>query len=399
MEKYTELDNPVVEKKIEDVIRLMRNEIIMRFHPKAIILNGSFGKGEVTLIEDSRGLRFLSDCEVIIIPYKYIFNRSKVDEFESNFDERTGLKVGVSGVKLSIYSLFHFLNRKLKPTIANYDLKWGSKVIYGKNYLGRIPDVKPEEIPLWEGIKLLLNRMAEALEYFSFKNHNEEMVFWTDKIILACQDALLLSLGEYHYSYRKKNEMFQNLFPENFEELKEELQNFLDLTIEATERKLNGTRNVDDPIGYWFDTAKICDKVFRYVIKKDMDMEFGDYMEFQEKYLRHQKIRSYSSGFFSLPICQNLRSAAKMWVFGHKLPTVKLMQKIMIPWRHVVYSMIPAVYFGLSRSSEVNYNMLEKIENNLTLLKASSDYGQNNVKLEGKYIKKQILAAWRVICY
>ena len=55
------------------------------------------------------------------------------------------------------------------------------------------------------------------------------------------------SLKKYHYSYRKRNEIFQKLFPEHFDELKDELSNFLDLTIEAIEHKLNGMMNMDDP--------------------------------------------------------------------------------------------------------------------------------------------------------
>jgi len=42
--------------------------------------------------------------------------------------------------------LFPFLNKRIKPTIASYELKYGSKVIYGKDYLKKIPDFKPEDI-------------------------------------------------------------------------------------------------------------------------------------------------------------------------------------------------------------------------------------------------------------
>ena len=135
-------------------------------------------------------------------------NWEKLDEFELDFYKRTGLKVEIWGFTPTIYLCIPFLNKKMKPTIANYDLKYGSKVIYGKNYLEKIPSFKPEDIPIWEGIRLLLNRMAEALEHFSIDNPSDETVFWCDKIILACQDALLLTIGRYTPSYRERNKIF-----------------------------------------------------------------------------------------------------------------------------------------------------------------------------------------------
>lgn len=395
MEEMKFVENQRVNKKVVEIVETLKEGIISNFHPKSIILSGSFGKGEVTVIEDSGDLRFLSDCEVIIIPNKYVFNRDKIEQFSEIFYEKTNLKAGISGVILSVYLLFPFLNRKLEPTMENYDLKYGSKVIYGKNYLERIPDFKPEDIPLWEGIRLLFNRMAEALEHFSLENQTEEMVFWTDKIVLACQDALLLSLREYHYSYRKRNEMFQNLFPERFGELENELPNFLDLTIEATERKLKGTTNVNDPVEYWFDTAKICDEVFRYVIKKDMGIEFKDYLEFQEKYLRHTKIRTNSHGIFSCPMYQNFVNVIKMVLVHKSFVSVKTFAKIRTSWKHIVYSLIPLIYFNLAKYKGGNKDYLSKMKEFLVLFKKE----QNADDLNNEYIKKQVLDMWRMICY
>lgn len=376
-------------EKVAEIIRDLGEEIISNFHPKSIILSGSFGKGEVTVVVKNEKLKFLSDCEIIIIPYWHIFNRSKIDEFESNFYERTGLKVGIWGATLSFYLLLPFLNKKIKPTMANYDLKYGSKVIYGKNYLERIPDFKPEDIPLWEGIRLLFNRMAEALEYFSPDNPTDEMVFWTDKIVLACQDALLFSLGEYHYSYRKRNEMFQNLFPKYFVELEDKLPNFLDLTMKATERKLNGTMNVNDPVEYWFDTAKICDKVFRYVIKKDMGIEFKDYLEFQEKYLRHPKMGASSRGFFSHPIYQNFIDSWKMFIVFKKFPSIAHIKNAKIPWKHIVYSAIPFIYFN--SVLEESTQDFEKSVRDFALKNDVDSYAGFD------YVKEKMTEKWRMM--
>lgn len=398
MDKMKFVENPEVNKKVVKIVEALKEEIICHFNPKSIILSGSFGKGEATVIENSGCLRFLSDCEVIIISNKTIFNQDKIKLFSKKNYEKTSLKVVMGGVVMGVYLQLPFLSRKLKPTMENYDLKYGSKVIYGKDYLEKIPEFSPEDIPLWEGMRLLFNRMVESLEHFSFEKPTEEMVFWTDKIVLACQDALLLSLGKYHYSYRKRNEMFQNVFQEHFSELEDDNLNFLDMAIEATERKLNGAKDVNDPIEYWFDTAKICDKVFRYVIKKDMGIEFKDYLEFQEKYLRNVKIRTNSCSVFTHPIYQNLRSAVKMLVQGHSFPSITRIWKVGIPWTHVVYSTIPAVYFGVSKDGKVNEPSLTKARESLSRMRKSSHLNSKPSQV-WEHTKRQALALWWTICH
>jgi hypothetical protein len=397
MDKMKFVENPEVNKKVVKIVEALKEEIISHFNPKSIILSGSFGKGEATVIENSGCLRFLSDCEVIIISNKTIFNQDKIKLFSKKNYEKTSLKVVMGGVVMGVYLQLPFLSRKLKPTMENYDLKYGSKVIYGKDYLEKIPYFKPEDIPLWEGIRLLFNRMAESLEHFSLEKPTEEMVFWTDKIVLACQDALLLCLGEYHYSYRKRNEMLQNLFQEHFSELEDKNLSFLEMTIEATERKLNGMINVKDPIDYWFDTAKICDKVFRYVIKKDMGIEFKDYLEFQDKYWRILNIRTFSYGVFSCPVYQNFISAIEIALVHKTFVSFKALTKTRTPWKHITYSLITLLYFSLSKDKGVNKYYLSKIKDFLVLFKKEQNSNNLN-KNEFKYIKNQCLDLWHIIC-
>ena len=399
MEEMKFVENPNTNHEVVKIVETLKEEILPNFHPKSIILSGSFGKGEVMVIENGGYIQFLSDCEVIIIPNKHVFNQDKIKKFSESFFERVGLKVSISGVILSVYLLFPFLNRNLKPTIENYDLKYGSKVIYGKNYLDRVPNFKPEDIPLWEGIRLLFNRMAESLEHFSLENPSEEMVFWTDKIVLACQDALLLSLGKYHHLYRKRNGMFQNLFPEHFNELKDEVQNFLGLTVEATERKFNGTMNVNDPIKYWFDTAEICDQVFRYVIKKGRGIEFKDYLEFQEKYMERQNIKKKCYDWFvPYPSCQNLVVVIKTMFVSNEIISPKIITKIRTPWKHIIYSSVPPIYFCISRNGEINKSYLKRVRENLSWFKELKE-PTHNLSDEYEYLKEHLIGLWYRVCY
>lgn len=363
--KYVE--DPKVNKKVAEIIEELKKEIVSHFHPKSIIITGSFGRGEATVIEENGKLRFLSDCEIIIIPYKWVFNRKKLEEFEQGFYKRTGLKVEIWGFTLTLYLTIPFLNRMIKPTIANYDLKYGSKVIYGKNYLDKIPSFKSEDIPLWEGIRLILNRMAESLKYFSPENPTEEMVFWADKIILACQDALLLSISKYTSSVRERNKIFTE-FLERFGISC--IQTLAEIATEATNRKLNPFSNnipPDKRVEYWFQVSRICNEVFRYILKTGCNIEFKDYLEFQEKYIS-SNIKNYTTLPLGNIILRNYFRFFKKKIVGYEIPTLRMLLRPHVPWDHLIYSLIPLVYFGIEENYKINAKYLKRVSKILSLL-------------------------------
>jgi len=352
------VEDPKLNERVAKIIEELREEIVSRFRPKSIIITGSFGRKEAKVVEEGGKLKFLSDCEVVLIPYKWIFSRRKLDEFERKFYERTGLKVEIWGFAPTIYLCIPFLSKRMKPLIANYDLKYGSKVVYGKNYLERIPRFTPEDIPVWEGIRLLLNRMAEALEHFSI-NGSDEMVFCCDKIVLACQDALLLTISMYAPSYRERN----RIFIESIERFDLPcIQTLVKFTAEATNRRLNQTFNVlHECVKYWFQVGKICDEVLRYVLRKCYDIEFKDYVEFQEKYMK-SNLKNYTTLPFNNTVLQNLFRFLKKEIVKYKLPTLKMLLRAYMKWDHMLYSHIPLVYFGIQEDYKVNVEYVEKVK-------------------------------------
>jgi hypothetical protein len=386
--KYVE--EPRLNEKVNEIIEELKKEIIHNFHPKSIIISGSFGKGEATVIEENGKLKFLSDCEVILIPYSWIFSRKKLYEFEQSFYKKTGLKVDIWGFTPTIHLCIPLLNKKMKPLIANYDLKYGSKVVYGKNYLERIPGFKSEDIPVWEGIRLLLNRMAEALEHFSMDG-SDKMVFWCDKIILACQDALLLTIGKYTPSYRERNK----IFIESIEQFDLScIQTFAKLTIEATNRRLNQSAGMPiEAMKYWFQVSKICDEVLRYVLKVGYRIGFEDYLDFQEKYLR-SPLQNYTTLPFNNSVLQNLFRFAKKIILGYKLPTLKMLLRLRTKWDHVLYSHIPLLYFGIRDGLEVNTEYLKLVISLLRILGCRVEIGNNAFDCWMK-VKEIFVNYWR----
>ena len=291
---YLEMDNPRVVETIDNII----GEIVSHFHPRSIILTGGFGRNEASVIDDGGELEFLSDFEVLMAS-RWPISRRAIKELAAELSRKSGMEIVLQdSIRFRLYSWTCIpavlLSKLWRPSIAFYELKHGSRIAFGENILKRLPDIGPQDIPLWEGIRLMLNRMAGALECVALDEHErDKSIYWINKVLFACQDALLLSLKQYHYSYRERNSIFRESFPRHFKELHNRLPHFLPLVSKATDHKLKPARdNYSQQVTrLWFDTAEICDAVFKYVIEKDMGITFDNHLEFQESYLKHPKIK------------------------------------------------------------------------------------------------------------
>jgi hypothetical protein len=383
--------------------------IVSHFSPQSIILTGSFGRGEMSVISHGDGLKFLSDCELQVVP-KWPISQEALRKILLPLSRENGIKIVVqSSLILYLYSHFNLPSRfsrmVWKPSISRYELKHGSKVVYGDNVLDRIPEIRPEDIPLWEGIKLILNRMAEALKYSPVDGKvadNPESIYAIYKIILACQDALLISICRYHYSYRVRSGLFQKLFRQEFPELSTDLPEILPLALRAAAYKIKPRNDIGslDTTELWFVTANICNQVFRYTIGKEMGLKFATYTDFQERYMAHPGIRrKYPTGILSMPpVVQNALTLVRIISHGsNRLPRFKLVGRLTYPWRHIIYSVVPLVYFSLSQEGSVDTKQLYDVRETVSLFKKlmpprSSQLG------EWEYLSTQVFSLWHTLC-
>jgi hypothetical protein len=406
MDKYLETDKPT----ITDIVNTIVRDSVTFFKPKSIILMGSFGRNEISAMEENGNLTFFSDCDILIVHNTLIENLSMndINHLSLILTKKTGVKIVIShSIILSMCTmlpiLYKLLSKVWRPSISHYDLKNGSKVVYGENILTKIPSIESATIPLWEGIRLLFNRMIEALEYFPMNPHKRhETIISINKVVLACQDALLLSNQQYHHSYKIRNAMFQTIYPVLFSRLSNKAPELLELTIRATEYKLNPQKEdvyPRDLITYWFDIVEICDIVFRYVVEKDTGITFQNYIEFQSKYLKHENVRGpYYLGVFSVPIIQNIITASRMILYrSYRMPPFKLIRNYQIPWQHIIYSLIPLLFFSVTRYDEIFEDQLNSVRDLISLFKKLEPKKQYLYE-EWAYIKDQSIILWSANC-
>lgn len=387
-----------INNEANQAVDYLTREIVRLFRPRSIFLTGSFGRGEVTAVVTDGRVEFLSDCEVCVISLRRL-PKAKVTKLARNVKERFNLELSVYGIKTSLYLILPGMSRRIKPTMQNYDLRYGSEEIYGNNYLTRIPDFKPGDIPFWEGLRLMFNRMAEGLKYLSVKDEPDSMsVYWLYKIVLACQDTILLSLNNYTPSYRARNLMFQEIFPKYFPDLNAALPEFLAATQEATSYKITGKINNDNlDRNLQSKVTQICDQVFRWAIKREMGIDFNDHIEFQKRYLGKLTTRT-GNYFLFATLLQNINSLIEMLFVKRNYISLKLLSRVYLPWKHTAYSLIPLMYFALTPQGELNKSYLNQARKILSLFKNLE--GQKDDDLaEYKYLRQETVSLWYALCY
>jgi hypothetical protein len=273
-----------------------------------------------------------------------------------------------------------------------YELKTGSKLLYGRNYLN-YNVVEPQDIPLWEGVKLLLNRMVESLSTTAGNKQSQyDLAKWDNKILTACGDVILLDLGFYHYSYRERmNRLAKLIEHSNYEFLCEKSY---DLILEAYRARLTG--NLDSSCEYRNDDFyRLIDGSFRYSIKKVFNISFKSYLSLVQKYLAKVKtnysFQCYTIYGFSHALLDNIIYLTKLLKWGQK-PTFGLVWQSNISWHHLIYSRVPLMYFFERFTKKEQSDAIKNINNILSLFNFQCS---NDINV----MKKQFLRLWFNICY
>lgn len=190
-----------------DQIKLLIKSKVKQGNLISIILYGSYGREEGAFYQIGNGtLEPYNDYDIVLIintPLSTSLLKSIEDDLKNSLSVRW---IDISQKTISQLE-------SLKASVFNFDLKNGSKIIYGDStILNRIPKFKPEELPLIEAEVLFFTRLwcfcgCLKENWRSEGVSEDELRFFRNqmaKAILAIGDVLLLSTGEYESSYVKR---------------------------------------------------------------------------------------------------------------------------------------------------------------------------------------------------
>ncbi len=212
--KFSINQNEKIFKRINDDLSIIRDIILENFNDvESIILAGGFGRGEGSVLVHENEVQPINDYDLYIITklnnQKNIIN--KVRNLLSS-------KIKIRQVDLEVIPIKKL--KSLKPTMANYDLKYASYVFYGNSkILNLIPKIDSQKLSLKEGRTPLLLYLISIIQSYPLKQEKDLTVnekFWMYqqicKSVLGWSTALLILEGKYHSSYIQREKIFKSSF-------------------------------------------------------------------------------------------------------------------------------------------------------------------------------------------
>lgn len=169
-----------------------------------IIITGSMGRGEASIISHNNTFKILNDVDIYLVcdqvEQEHLHNISV--EIKSN------LEVDFADIGfISIKDL-----ETLPCTMQNYDLKYGSRVVYGDKYiLKSIPDYTLKMMNKKYFSQLFINRIAGILSCEIEEKNNQYRETQLIKFFISLGDNYLFrEKGLYSPSYFERKLLFTN---------------------------------------------------------------------------------------------------------------------------------------------------------------------------------------------
>lgn len=346
MGEFTAWDDPAADAAVREQLGLITRELVETVRPDAVVLAGSFGRGEGAVRRRQGALEFLSDYEVCVVARR-LRQRLRLDGVARRLAGRLPARPSLFWVtpgRLRANRLKNLSWGTGPPSVMMYELKAGSRLLYGSAPLAVNP-IAPETLPVQEGVYFILNRMIEAVGASLGPESTSRTEYALAKLVLALGDALLIRGGAYHYSCRRRlaslREHYQRLCWPVFTG-----GDFLELYEAAARMKLcpDQAPRLDSAA-----VAPATARTLRFLALEEMGFPALAWPEWPRHYLaycRRAVPPLYRAG--PLPLVgnfyENLVSAVKLARVGIRFSPAALLAGP--SWRQVVYAAVPAVFFA-----------------------------------------------------
>jgi hypothetical protein len=171
----------------------------------SILLVGAAARDEISLGPEGA---VLSDLDFLIV----LPQRQRVWALIREYQARRKFRAAQQAlfekypVPISVGFANAAANYWLMATPFMYELRENGQVLFGAQAVKSWPAIKQnDQIPMWEGIRLVANRLCELLG--SAGDETKDQSIWTYaslKLFLACSEAHLIELHLYQPSYRQR---------------------------------------------------------------------------------------------------------------------------------------------------------------------------------------------------
>jgi hypothetical protein len=184
----------------------------------ALVLTGSFSRGEGTVLPREGRLRVLGDIEfLVVVPgaVHYRASRRHAPAWAREASARLGGDHVAVDIEFGPVGADYF-RRKARPSIFVYDLATHGKVVWGPDVLREIPRFGPERIPREDAVNLVFNRTIEQLESYDRLDGLAgeallDVAYQRVKLVLDLAGSALAFAGVHATSYAERPAAFERL--------------------------------------------------------------------------------------------------------------------------------------------------------------------------------------------
>jgi predicted nucleotidyltransferase len=399
MGKYTILRDPRVDKYIDLYLERVVEALLAKMQGiRSIILGGSYGKGEGSVLVDGKSVKPLRDFDIWVIfgerrsrdPFVEKIERELRERFATASDQDyylTGdLIPEIHATTLeSINSL---------PDITTYDLK-KCRLLYGEDIRPKVKwDLK--DLPLRTNARALFQKAIAMIGAFHSEYLKNEIpaglrasfLRETSRAYIEICTGLCLLAHRYDTSSIRRMEIVREIYKKQFHDLYEKIPDLVDKIETSTKHRIDPANNVicADPLDYWFETRKDLGEAIKYYFSKYLSLRFENWIQFSaslEKSLTREYYLPVIKAFLenrNLPSrrllvgCLNLlfnikvnldysRAAATAGRFS-----MPLLNGVSSPAIRV-FSTAPLILFAFTHSGRTNFEYVEIALKKLSFVK------------------------------
>ena len=180
--------NSEIERRVDRFVEDLRAAPVSR-DVEAVVVAGSAAREEERWVDG----RLASDIDVMVISRS---SPARVDRTRAvQRVVATHAGAGIEGGRVPMSTLRY-------ASLANYEARHGGIVVDGPPaVLRRIPMQKPSDLPVWEAVRLLANRLFEHLKHHAGMISAEATVLKTYE---AIGESQLVLEGRYRPSFRER---------------------------------------------------------------------------------------------------------------------------------------------------------------------------------------------------
>lgn len=181
---------------------------------ECVFVYGSFGRGEASVMLDGDVIRPVSDVELGVLVARPV-SPVGIRRIAGTLSEAHGVEV-----TLGLFSRRRFRSLCVSnwdvaggtPTLEQYELLSGMRVTEGTDPRTDSLRIDPQDIPPWDAVRLLGNRIAELLIVLNEKKPARvELDKAVAKALVAVGDVYLLAAGQYDVSYAGRRDLLDTL--------------------------------------------------------------------------------------------------------------------------------------------------------------------------------------------